>query len=163
MPDSVDRHAAANTTSAFERVLQQIETLRQTKHQNVEDLAAMLEPLAQAMAALTDETRQTMIEIDKKTKDQGDRFKSQMDAATQSWIKSAVEAQKAAENLSKAGRRLSWGHYSLVIITGLCTAMLTSAFWLYLAPPKIQNELDPAAVAKLLKPAIEQQKHLKGK
>src|SRR5664280_521304 len=79
--------AAASNEKRVEQLGQQIETLRQTKHQNVEDLAAMLEPLAQAMAALTDETRQTMIEIDKKTKDQGDRGKSEMDAATQNWIK----------------------------------------------------------------------------
>src|SRR5260363_46070 len=48
----------------LERLAGQMETLRQTEHQNAQALAATLEPLAQAMAALTDETRQTLTEIE---------------------------------------------------------------------------------------------------
>src|SRR5260364_40207 len=54
----------------LERLAGQMETLRQTEHQNAQALAATLEPLAQAMAALTDETRQTLTEIDSKSMEQ---------------------------------------------------------------------------------------------
>ena len=42
----------------------------------------------------------------------------------------------------------------LAMVTGLTTAALVSAFWLWLAPPTVQNQLDPKAVAEYLKPAV---------
>ncbi|MNF05463.1 hypothetical protein D3C80_2051940 [compost metagenome] len=49
---------------------------------------------------------------------------------------------------------MEWGHYALVVGTGLVTAVLVSGFWLWLAPPTVQNQLDPKAVADHLKPAV---------
>ncbi|SIR91771.1 hypothetical protein SAMN05880566_1451, partial [Janthinobacterium sp. TND4EL3] len=40
------------------------------------------------------------------------------------------------------------------VMTGLVTAALVSAFWLWLKPPIIQNTLDAEAVAEYLKPAV---------
>ena len=48
---------AAATAQRLSTVAAQIETLRQAKQQSAEELAATLEPLAQAMATLVDETR----------------------------------------------------------------------------------------------------------
>jgi membrane-associated phospholipid phosphatase len=59
---------------------------------------------------------------------------------------------------------MEWRHYALAVMTGLITAALVSAFWLWLAPPTVQNQLDPKAVAEYLQPAvIEALKHSKGK
>ena len=138
----------------IERLANQIESLRQAKHQSAEDLAAMLEPLAQAMAALADETRQTLAEIDRQSREQGKTFSAQVSAAAKEWKAAAAEAQKAAESLNQAGQRMEWRHYALAALTGALTAALVTVFWLWLAPPSIQNQLDPQAVAEHLKPAV---------
>jgi uncharacterized phage infection (PIP) family protein YhgE len=146
--------AAASNENRLERLANQIEAVRQAKHQSAEDLAASLEPLAQAMAALTDETRRTLEGIDCKSKEQSETFRNQINAAAKSLKEAAAEAQKAANNLNQAGRQMGWKHYSLTLATGLFTAALVSGFWLWLAPPTVQNALDPEAVAKHLKPAL---------
>ncbi|MDM5182286.1 IncQ-type mobilization protein MobB, partial [Massilia sp. DJPM01] len=119
-----------------------------------EDLAVTLEPLAQALAALTDETRQTLIEIDRKSREQAEKFASQLTESVKGYTEAAAEASKAAESLDRAGRRMEWRHYALALMTGLFTAALVSAFWLWLKPPVIQNSLDAEAVAEYLKPAV---------
>lgn len=140
----------------IERLANQIESLRQAKHQSAEDLAAMLEPLAQAMAALTDETRQTLAEIERKSQEQGERFSAQVKEAASNWKAAATEAQKAAEALNQAGQRMEWRHYLLAAMVGMVTAAAVTASWLLLAPPTIQNQitLDAPAVAEHLKPAV---------
>lgn len=138
----------------IERLANQIESLRQAKHQSAEDLAATLEPLAQAMAALADETRQTLAEIDRKSREQGEKFSAQVSAAAKEWKAAAAEAQKAAEALNQASQRMEWRHYALAALTGVLTAALVTVFWLWLAPPRIQNMLDAQAVAEYLKPAV---------
>ncbi len=113
-----------------------------------------LEPLAQALAALTDETRQTLIEIDRKSQEQAEKFASQLTESVNAYNTATVEAGKAAESLDRAGRRMEWRHYALTVMTGLVTAALVSAFWLWLKPPIIQNSLDAKEVAEYLKPAV---------
>lgn len=162
--ETLRQSAAATNETRLEHLAEQMETLRQAKHQSAEDLAATLEPIAQAMAALTDETRQTLAEIDRKSREQGEKFSAQVSAAAKEWKAAAAEAQKAAAALNKAGQRMEWRHYALAGMTGLITAMLVSVCWLWLAPPTIQNQLDPQAVAEHLKPAvIEALKPSKGK
>jgi ElaB/YqjD/DUF883 family membrane-anchored ribosome-binding protein len=140
----------------IERLANQIESLRQAKHQSVEDLAATLEPLAQAMAALADETRQTLAEIDRKSREQGETFKRQLSESVKGYKDAAAAASQAAESLDQAGQRMEWRHYGLAVVTGMVTAALVSGFWLWLAPPKVQvqNMLDAQAVAQYLKPAV---------
>jgi hypothetical protein len=146
--------AAALNEIRIERLASQIELVRQAKHQSADDLAATLEPLAQALAALTDETRQTLIEIDRKSREHGETFTQQLSESVKAYEAAATAASKAAESLDRAGRRMEWRHYALAIVTGLFTAALVSAFWLWLRPPIIQNSLDAKAVAELLKPAV---------
>lgn len=144
------------------QVQAQARTLSQARHQSVEDLAAMLEPLAQAMAALTDQTGKTLTEIDHKSRETGQNFQRQLDGATRSLKDATAQAQSqvksAADNLSRAGSQLGWRHYSLAmataVATGAITAVLVSAFWLWAYPPTLQNTLDPKAVADYLKPAV---------
>ncbi|MGZ5200047.1 MAG: IncQ-type mobilization protein MobB [Telluria sp.] len=141
----------------------QIEALRQARLESAEQLATMLEPLAQAMAALTDETRETLAEIAQQSTEQGARFQTQLDAANKASRQAAMEAQAAARSIQEAGRRMDLAHYLLALATGLVTAMLVSAFWLWLAPPSVKNQLDPQPVAEYLRPAIEAVKRSKGK
>lgn len=152
--ETLRQSAAASNETRLERLASQIEAVRQAKIQSAEDLAATLEPLAQAMAALADETRQTLAEIDRKSQEQGEKFSAQVSAAAKEWKAAAAEAQKAAEALNRAGQRMEWRHYGLAVVTGAITAALVSGFWLWLAPPTVQNQLDAQAVAEYLTPAV---------
>lgn len=152
--ETLRQSALATNETRLERLASQIETVRQTKHQSAEDLAATLEPLAQALAALTDETRQTLAEIDRKSREQGETFKRQLSESVKGYKEAAAAANQAADSLNQAGQRMEWRHYALALLTGLVTAVLVSVFWLWLAPPTVQNQLDAKAVAEYLKPAV---------
>ena len=144
------------------QVQAQAQAISQARHQSVDDLASMLEPLAQALAALTDQTQATLSEIDRQTRETGQTFQRQLDSATRSLKDTTAQAQdqikSAADQMSRAGNRLGWKHYSLAtataVVTGAITAMLVSAFWLWAYPPTLHNTLDPKAVANLLRPAV---------
>lgn len=152
--ETLRQSAAASNETRLERLASQIEATRQAKHQSAEDLAATLEPLAQAMAALADETRQTLAEIDRKSREQAEKFSGQSSEAAQHWKEAAAKAQKAADSLNQAGARMEWTHYGLAVATGLITAVLVTAFWVWLKPPTVETVLDPRAVAEHLKPAV---------
>ncbi len=124
--------------------------MRQAKLQSAEELAATLEPLAQAMAALADE----MTEIDSKSRAQGETFKRQLSESVNTYKDAAAAADKAAGSLNQAGQRMEWTHYVLAVMTGSVAAMLVSVFWLWLAPPSVQNQLDAKAVAEHLNSAV---------
>lgn len=157
--------AAASNEKRIERLANQIETVRQAKHQGAEELAATLEPLAQAMAALTDETRQTLAGIEVQSKAQADKFSSQISAAAKEWRVAAAEAQKAADALNQAGQRMERQHYILAVVTGLLTAVLVTVFWRWLAPPTVENriELDAGQVAAQIRAATAPQKPSSGR
>lgn len=104
--ETLRQSAAASNATRLEHLAEQMETLRQAKHQSAEDLAATLEPLAQAMAALTDETRQTLAEIERKSQEQGETFKRQLSESVESYKDAAAAASQAAESLNQAGQRL---------------------------------------------------------
>ena len=161
--ETLKQLAAASNAARLTNLAQQIEHVRQTKLESAEQLATMLEPLAQAMAVLTDETRQTLSEIVQQSREQGEKFQAQIAVATKVWMDATVHAQRAAESLDDAGRRMEWTHYLLALTTGLFTAILVSAFWLWLAPPSVTNQLDAKAVADYLRPEIAAVKRSKGR
>lgn len=162
--ETLRQSALAANEKRLEHLATQIETVRQTKHQSAEDLAATLEPLAQALAVLTDETRQMLDEINRQSVKAADDFEKKINRTTQAWTNAAQAADEAATALTKAAKRMEWRHYGLAVVTGLVTAALVSGFWLWLAPPTVRNQLDAKAVAEHLTPAvIEALKRSKGK
>jgi hypothetical protein len=108
------------------------------------------------MATLADETQQTLAEVDRKSREQGEKFSAQVSEAARNWKEAADEAQKAAQALNQAGQRMEWRHYLLAGLVGMLTAAAVTASWLWLAPPTIQNQitLNAQAVAEHLKPAL---------
>lgn len=153
--ETLRQSALVKNETRLEHLGSQIETLRKAKHQSAEELTATLEPLAQALAALTDETRQTLIEIDRKSREQVETFTRQLAASVKGCNEAAAEAQKAANSLNRAGARMEWRHYLISVLIGITTAAFASVFWLWAVPsPKIDNQLDAKALAEYLKPAV---------
>ena len=153
--ETLRQSAATSNETRLERLASQIEAVRQAKHQSAEDLAETLEPLAQALAALSDETRETLAEIERQSREQAENFRRQIEASAQAWKAAAAEAQAAAESLDGAGQRMALTHYALAVLVGMATATLVTVCLLWLAPaPTIQNTLDPSAVAEHLRPAL---------
>jgi cell division protein FtsX len=103
--------AAASNAARLAELGKQIEQVRQAKLESAEQLATMLEPLAQAMAALTDETRQTLVEIEHRSREQSAQFRAQIEAAAKAWKDAAAQTSDAAESLNRAGHRMEWIHY----------------------------------------------------
>src|ERR1039457_1091474 len=131
------------------------EAVKQAKPKSVEEFTAILEPLAQAMAALVEETRQTLTNIDLKAKQQSETFSGQIQDMAKDWKAAAIEAQKAAGNLNKAAKRMEWQHYALAAVIGVFSATLVTVFMLWLAPQRpFMNHLDTAEVVARLKPAL---------
>lgn len=162
--ETLKQLAAASNEARLASLNQQIEHLRQTKLTSAEELAALLEPLAQAMAALTDETRVSLEQIQAHSKEQSTQFFRQMQNVTAAWHSAATSAQQAAHRLEAAGRRLEVSHYLLAVVIGIVTGLLVSAFLLWRAPvPVVENVVDAKALAELLKPEIAAQKPRKGK
>lgn len=144
----------ATNEKRLARLAEQIETVHQSKSQSAEALAETLEPLAQAIAALTDETRETLVEIERTSNQQAAQFQKQIETAANKWEAAAAQAQGAADRLNQAGQRMEWIHYALAAMTGILSATLVTAFWIWLLPRTIENKLDPQAVADHLKPAV---------
>src|SRR5260363_135041 len=132
------------------------EILRQSaavsNERRVERLANQIEMLRQA-------DRQSVEEL-------AETFNQQIENSAKAWNNAAAEVKQAANSLIKAGERMEWTHYALTVLTGAVTAILVTAFWLWLAPPRIMNQiqLDPQAVAEHLKPVLTGRRSLsKGK
>ena len=156
--------AASANAKKLEGLTQQIETLRTARLESVEELAAILEPLAQAMAALTDETRETLSTVDATAQEQGERTARQIEGAAKVCQAAAMSAQQSAQCLDNANRSLGLTHHMQTLATGLLSATLASLFWIWQAPqPTVLNQLDPKQVAEYLAPAIAAMKPSKGK
>nr|WP_288092109.1 mobilization protein [Thiomonas sp.] len=108
------------------------------------------------MAALSDETLQTLMLIERRTREQAEAFTSQLQDEVRSFREATAAARKAADRMKQSTQGLRWRHYALALAASLLTAVLVSGFWLWVAPPKIQNtlNLDPQALAQDLAPAI---------
>jgi len=161
--ETLQQLAAASNAARLAELGKQIETVRQAKLESAEQLATVLEPLAQAMAALTDDTRESLVAINKQSQEQAEKFQAQIDAASRAWREAAACAQRAADSLNRAGQRIELTHYLLTFAMGILSAILVTVFWRWLAPPEVINQMDPRAVAELLKPEIAAVKRSKGK
>ncbi len=124
--------AARENETQLTKLSNQIDTLRQARLESVGALAAALEPLARAMAALTDETRLTLDEIDIKAREHSESIKQQIEAAAAICQRAAASAQKSAEHLERSMRHEELSHYLLTLATGIISALLVSVLWLWL-------------------------------
>jgi phage tail protein X len=135
---------------------QHIETLRQKKFQSVEEFAAKAEPLFQAMVALTDETRETLMQLSQQSHLQSEQFQQQAAQIVALWDHSNQLMNEAATNLNTATHsfingltdamnrvawQLGWKHYALTVTTGILSAMLTLGLWGWLSPKPVNSTL----------------------
>jgi anti-sigma factor ChrR (cupin superfamily) len=148
--------AAASNEKRLAHLAQQIETVRQAKYQSTEDLAAILEPLAQAMAALTDETRQTLALIDQRARDHAESFMSQLQQEVSAFQEISAQEHKAAEQMKRAGQHLRWRVAAVAVMASVLTAALVIGSWHWVRPQRAAQAvtLDSRAVARLLAPAV---------
>ena len=151
--ETLRRLAEQSNEKRLEHLGTQIEALRQTKIQNAEELAQIVEPLAQAMAALTDEARQNILALNEQSLETELKLRSQMVYAMRAYEEATKDARKAAEEMKKAGELLEWKHYAQTVLVGVFSAVLVSVFWIWRAPTP-QLTLDPKEIAELLKPAV---------
>ena len=156
--------ATAENTAQLDALACRMAQLHQAKLASAEELAATLEPLAQAMAALTDETRQTMQQLGLDGTRQGEQFRRQIEAATSAWRSAEQAARESAQAIDCSSRTLSQRQYLLAALVGMMTGLLASALWLCLAPaPRLQNVLDAQQLAALIQPATAAWKPCAGK
>ena len=148
--------AAASNEKRLAHLTHQIETVRQARHKSVEDLATVLEPLAQAMAALSDETRQTLALIERRAHDHAESFTSQLQEEVSAFLEISTRAREAAEQMSRSVRSQRWKMMIVCVMSGVLAAVLVSASWRWAQPPRAPQAvtLDAQAVAQLLRPAV---------
>lgn len=149
------RQSAIDKNKAnLEQLAEQVQTIREAKAQSVEELSAMLEPLAQALASLSSEAGKTLSEIQEATRAASAILQRQMKDAHTSLSNSEIRASQATVGLKRAASSLGWGHYALTVLTGLVTAVLVSGFWLWFRPPIVKIPMDTQAVVQALSPAL---------
>lgn len=114
-----------------------ISRLRQAR--NAEQLAEEIEPLAQALAALADETRQTLNEQQQASLKQADEWGQHQQKTAAAWREAASNMRAAAEDLSqaansanRAARGWTWRVMLLVALTGVASAAATTGLWHWL-------------------------------
>lgn len=148
--------AVASNEKRLAHLTHQIETVRQARHQSVEDLATVLEPLAQAMAALSDETFQTLALIERRAHDHAESFTSQLQEEVSAFLEISTRAREAAEQMSQSVRSQRWRMMIVCVMSGALAAVLVIASWRWAQPPRAPQAvtLDAQAVAQLLRPAV---------
>lgn len=107
----------------------------------------MLEPLAQAMAALTDETRETLAQLRAQSAQQMAEFQTQSRNIVNTWQHSTQLMDDAGRQLreatdrfphgltdtvNQAAWRLGWKHYALTVTAGILAAIVTRGLWHWL-------------------------------
>jgi cell division FtsZ-interacting protein ZapD len=145
--------------------------MRIRQARNPEQLASEIEPLAQSLATLADESRQVMDEqkkaVQKQVEQQAEQIASwqkrqaaavaALEAAAADLKAQASKAQKAHQENSEYLKNSLWWAVLIAILTSMVAALATTAFWLWLAPPKVENYLDSQEMVDLLAPYIQAQ------
>jgi hypothetical protein len=109
--------AASSNEQRMADLGMQIEALRPAKIDSADHLASILEPIAQAMAALTDETRRTMIQMAQRSEEQAARFERHVLAAEKTVQQASMMADRSSERLTWTSRALELRHYVLAVTT----------------------------------------------
>jgi hypothetical protein len=78
--------------------------LREAKLTSAEELATLLEPLAQAMAALTDETRASLEQVQEYNKEQSKQFLKQLENVTTAWYSAPLQHSGRPNGWRQQGR-----------------------------------------------------------
>ena len=152
--ETLRQSAIEKNKANLDQLAEQVQTIRQAKAQSVEDLSAMLEPLAKALASLSSEAGQTLVQIEEATRTAGVNFERQVKAANDSLEVAIRATSQATTVLQRAAGSLSWGHYGLSVVTGLVTAVLVSGFWLWFRPPTVVVPMDTKKAVEYLTPAL---------
>ena len=150
--ETMKQSAAASNAMQLDLLTQQIEALRRAKIKSADQLAETLEPIAQAMAALTDQTAKTLAGIDVQTERASAAFEARMEKSISAWTAATQEAQSTLTVLQQATNRLDLRHYLMAIMTGILSALLVTALLSLVSPrPVIQTVLDVDEFKALLK------------
>ena len=132
-------------SSRVEALAHQLQAVRQERVRSTQELAAALEPLTLALAALGQETHAALDELDRRNQQMGESSRLQLETLSRSLL-SAMRAER---------HRMGWA-ITAGMASAAVTSMLVSAGWLWLFPPSIQNVLDPQALAQSLQPSLIQ-------
>jgi hypothetical protein len=145
--ETIQQSAEALNAQRLERLAQQ---MRESQNKTAEEWAALMEPLAQAMAGMTDETRATLKAVQALAETQAAQAREQIAGA-------AAMATTAAYNMSQAAAGLRGGHYALSglvgALAGTVIAALVIASWLLLAPQTAV--MDPEAIGRAIAATLE--------
>ena len=167
--------AETSNEKRADQLLQQLQNLQTVRLENAEQLAEIVEPLAQAMATLTDETRKILVEVQENIQAQEKRFQERIEAQEklflqklerqEEWLNTASKKTLSSlTDLDKSAKALTWRHYGLCAAMGGISAILVLGLWRWLAPLPILNyELDVPSLVKLIRQEIEASKHSRGK
>ena len=117
--------------------------LEKLKHaRGIDDLAAEIEPLAQAMAKLTDEARQRIEEVEQASQRQANEWQKKQQQVSAEWVAVARSMNQAANELAeasvtanRAARGWNWKLWAGVLVASLMpTVVLLIASWVWLNP-----------------------------
>jgi hypothetical protein len=154
--------ALALSQERLQELAGQTEALRKAQLGSVDELAARLEPLAQAMASLTQQTAQTLVQIQSESQARSQAYGAELERMRQQLGAASSQAQGVVGSLGQAGRRLEGKFYVVTglvaVVSSLITAVLVSGLWLWVSPPATPAiNLDAKAVVKLLREAAKEE------
>lgn len=132
-------------------VSSQIKVLEQSRPANEEDLAAKLEPLAQAMAALTRDSMQALLDLRARSEQAHDLYQSRIEAFSKELELIRQAASDSARTMDKAAERVQAKGLIAILGTAAVTAALAIVSWPSRDSPKVV--LDATAVVEQLKAA----------
>jgi hypothetical protein len=114
--ETLKQLAAASNEARLASLNQQIERLREAKLTSAEELATLIEPLAQAMAALTDETRASLEHVQEYNQEQSNQFFKQLENMTTGAAQRGDGSAAGGPPAGGSRRRLEVSHYLLAAV-----------------------------------------------
>jgi hypothetical protein len=167
--------AETSNEKRADQLLLQLQHLQTVRLENAEQLAEIVEPLAQAMAALTDETRKILVEVQASIQAQEKSFQGRLEAQERIFLQklerhesrldtASTTTLNSLKNLGESAKVLTWRHYGLCAATGMISAILVLGLWRWLAPlPILTYELDVPTLVQQIRQEIEASKHSRSK